>query len=76
MDINTRLFIFARDVATREEVKEYIDSYIKEQLLQRAFARQDIKDLVEAKEVIENVFSQMKYEVEAATPKNFVNENE
>ena len=76
MDINTRLFIFARDVSMREEVKEYFDMYIKTQILQRAFAKQDVKDLAEAKEVIDSIFAQMKYEVEAATPKNFVNENE
>jgi len=76
MDINTRLFRFARDVAMRDEVKEYFDMYIKGKILERAFAKQDVKDLAEAKEVIDGIFAQMKYEVEAATQKNFINENE
>jgi len=76
MDINTKLFIFARDVATRTEVKEYFDMYIKTQILQRAFAKQDVKDLAEAKEVIDGIFAQMEYEVKAANPQEFVNENE
>jgi hypothetical protein len=76
MDINTRLFIFARDVATREEVKEYFDQYIKGKILERAFAKQDIKDLAEAKELIDGIFAQMEYEVKSMTPDKFVNENE
>jgi hypothetical protein len=76
MDINTRLFIFARDVATRAEVKEYFDQYIKGQILQRAFAKQDVKDIVEAKELIDGIFNQMDYEVKASSTEQFVNENE
>ena len=76
MDINTRLFIFARDVATREEVKQYFDFYIREQIINRAFAKQDVKDLAEAKELIDGIFSKMDYEVKSVLPKEFVNENE
>lgn len=76
MEINTRVFIFARDVATREEVKEYFDEYIKETILQRAFAMQDTKDLAEAQKIIDGVFSKMQHEVADLSQKDFVNENE
>lgn len=72
-----RVHSFAVDVQMRNEVKDYIIDYLKEQILTRAFQGQDILGYAEAKQIIEGCFSHMNLEFGNDLPKTeYINEQE
>lgn len=68
--------LFANDVRTREDVKAYIIEILKLQVIDRAFSGQDVKDLAEAKKIIDISFDAMVKEFTRNPDKPVVNEME
>lgn len=65
---------FYRNKVLREEVKQYIDTYIQQETIAMVFERKDVSHIADAKDLIDKVFSQM--EVDYGIPKknNTINE--
>jgi len=68
--------IFANDTHMRNDVKDYIIDVLKAQIITRAFNGEDVKDLAEAKKIIEISFSAMVNEFTREQVKPIVNEME
>ena len=66
---------FAINVKMKEEVKEYILSFLIEKVIQNAFNGKEVKDIVEAKKIIEEVFLHIETEYSSKIPKEVTNEN-
>jgi len=50
---------FYRDVETRDNVKNYLIEYLKEEAVKKVFAKEDVSAVAEAKEMIEKAFENM-----------------
>jgi len=72
MDIKS----FTIDNGLREEVQLYIHEYLKKKIIERAFAGIDVKDIAEARKVIDEAFNQMVLEYVRIFDLPEVNENE
>lgn len=76
MELNERIYLFAKDQATISDVKEYMQNYLKERIISLAFNKKDITGYAEANEIIESCFARMIAEASGDTRTAFVNENE
>jgi hypothetical protein len=76
MELNERVYLFAKDQATIADVKEYMHNYLSERILSLAFNKQDITGYAEAKEVIDSCFTNMIAKASGNTKTTFINENE
>lgn len=68
--------IFANDVNMRKEVKEYIIEVLKKEIITKAFNGQDVKDLAEARNIIDISFDAMVKEFTREQVKQVFNEME
>jgi len=68
--------IFANDVNMRKEVKEYLIQTLKGEIITRAFNGQDVKDLAEARNIIDIAFDAMVKEFTREQVKQVFNEME
>lgn len=71
-----KVHLFAVDKVMREEVKEYLLDILKSQIINQAFAGNDVKGYAEAKKVIELSFAQMDIEFGDKSQKEAINEME
>lgn len=57
MQLPDKISLFARDVKTRDEVHMHIIEFLSDTVIQRAFSGKDVKDLAEAKTIIDTYFA-------------------
>jgi hypothetical protein len=50
---------FAINRGLREDVQKYLNDFLKEKVIERAFMGNDVKDLAEARRVIDEAFAQI-----------------
>lgn len=50
---------FAINRGLREDVQKYLLDYLKEKVIERAFRGHDVKDIAEARRVIDEAFAQI-----------------
>lgn len=74
MELSDRVSIFARDVKTRDEVYRHMVEFLSDMVIQRAFNGKEVKDLAEAKLVIDIFFATLTKTV-AVTPEKKIIEN-
>ena len=60
----------------RDEVKEYITSYVKKQIVDQALSGNDVKALAECKAIIDKAFNTLIAEYTRPVEKEHVNEME
>lgn len=51
---------FYRDESLREDVKEFLVEYLGEYTVKRAFAREDVSGVADARAVIDEAFSKLR----------------
>lgn len=69
-----RLHTFAVDKVMRTEVKDYLIEFLAKEVVVRAFAGQDVKDLAEARNCINRCFAQMDKEFGVEYTAEVINE--
>lgn len=74
MELTDKVAFFARDVKTRDEVHSHMIEFLSDMVIQRAFNGKEVKDLAEAKLVIDTFFATIKKAVEV-TPEKKIIEN-
>lgn len=57
MELSDKVFLFAKDVRTRDEVHNHIVEFLADTIIQRAFSGKEVKDLAEAKSIIDIYFA-------------------
>ena len=63
---------FYNDVNTRDQVIEFLNSFIDAEAVRRVYAREDVSAVADARELIEKAFSSMEdiYAPKTTTPKS------
>ena len=71
-----KVHTFAVDKVMRQEVKDYIIDFMKQEIVQKTFGGQEVQGYHEAKNIIERCFANMDTEFGTEYLKEFINENE
>jgi hypothetical protein len=67
---------FAINRGLREDVQKYLNDYLKEKVIERAFMGYDVKDLAEAHRVIDEAFAKIIAEYIQTPETKVINEME
>lgn len=67
---------FAINRGLREDVQKYLNDFLKQKVIERAFMGHDVKDIAEARRVIDEAFAQIVSDYIKQPETEFINEME